>query len=227
MKNSRLRFFPIDSVVFLLLVAEFRNPFDKQDRRAKTQEVQESWRRLRREFLEIVDFDEDALDLAFDRSGSVSNRSSAERLNISASQASRKGRRAYFLLETGTLAKVIIALLQREGDAVVRPGKPLHILESRDATYLVPLSNTSRQSLKSTTWRTVAKFIRKHWDKIRSSDSDDEGVDSTLIAVWKSDDGLKVHIAGAVESREDAIALAKERGVSELYDWANRTPIQI
>lgn len=219
----RLRYFPVDASVFLLLVTGFRDPFDEAERQAQIQERHEWLSRLRRELLELVGFDELMLDLAL-RSGNISNRTSAEHFQISSSKANRAGHRGRLLIETGTLAKLILALMNRDGDAVVVPGRPLQVLRSRNNGWVVPLPGLSKRFSKSPNWPQVAQFVRKHWDVIHATESDCDG-NQLVIAGWKDEGKFTTHVANVFESRKEALTAANQRGINVVYDFAARSVI--
>ncbi len=225
MSNPRLRYYPIDAFVFFLLVTGFRNPFDEKERREKLQERHEWLSRLRRELLELVDFDELMLDLAL-RLGNVSNRVSAEHFQISSSKANRAGHRGHFLIETGTVAKLTLALMKREGDSIIVPGQPPQVLRSRKGGFVVPFANLTKEYSQLPIWRQVARFIRKHWNVVHSPESCTHD-NPPVIAGWVDDGQFSVHVANVVESHEEAISVAKKCGVNVVYDFAARSVINI
>ena len=226
MSNPRLRFYPIDAFVFTMLVIGFRDPFAVDEQQQKLQDRHDWLNRLRRELLELVNFDELKLDLTFCMVGNLSSRKSGEQFQVSSSKANRTGHRGFLLIETGVLAKIYISLMGCEGDAFVVPGRPPQSLRTRDRGFVVPFSGLSKEFSRAPNWDQVARFIRKNWDVLHSSDSCEQD-NPPVIAGWVADGQQTVHIANVIECRTEAISLAGQRGVNVVYSLAARSVIEV
>lgn len=224
--QTRIRYFPNDSPVFDAGSAKRENEDDTFENEDHFEQKHEKMRRLRRLYLAILSHDELHLDLALHRVLEVSNRSSAEQFQIAASQASRKGKKAFHLLETGGLGIIFAANIRRYGFSVCHAGQPPRILAPDSQAFFIPLPKFSTTLPSIFDWSDAAKFIRRHWKTIQASTGCPEAESSSIaIGGWNRLGKTSIHLGIVSRSQVEAQQIGRRLKSALVFDCQQRCPL--
>jgi len=211
-QQTRLRFYSPDSYVFHELTQQFGDP----DRHRKS----DGLRRLRTGFLEILNYDELALDLAFHRLMGVSNRTSAEQFGIDPSVANRKGRGALLKIQAFGLGIIWVDQFAKHDRAVVLPQFPPKALATGELAFIVPMPGCSKTFRKLPTEKQAETFIRKNRLPLRLEDDSTTEGPQVAIAGWTVNEGIAMHVGLVCGSKHEAEAEASRLRARSIYDFA-------
>lgn len=223
--QTRVRSFPNDSYIFDSINQHSDEEFELFEGNDPWEHKHQRMRWVRQCCLEILRHDELSFDLAMHRVLEVSNRSSAEQFQIAPSQASRKGKKAFFMLETGGLGMIFSSGIRQHDAAVFYAGRPPQVLEPKSEAWFISLPEFNATLPLNTGWTDAARFIRKHWKRIQTPIRlRHAGPKSVAIGGWKWLGKTFIHLGIVSTSFEATLAIQRQLNSETVFNCREQCP---